>query len=197
MQWNHLFVIIIYGLSSWMMWGMEKDICCTKVSVLQGCPAKDKSVDIFVMLAKGQGEDFKTNKKKNMFLTVNKPLIQWSGKILKNYWYRNGSGVFIEQDAIEEATKDLDIYYQNIFKKGLEISGDKKDKSIALVVVDTPSGFPRDHATRTLGCALVDFIVDNPQAYAHIKLYVKDSEYDWYIQMFEYVTQRQKELGIQ
>jgi hypothetical protein len=101
-------------------------------------------------------------------------------------WYGN--------DALIEASKDLEICYNNALKKGLEVLKDKKEKKIALAALSMDIGLEGKTAVPATFKAIIEFIKNN-SGYASIQLFVRsDSAFDLYKQQCEeYLVQKMQD----
>lgn len=87
-----------------------------------------------------------------------------------------------DEDAIEEASKDLKMCYKKIFS--MQELGGKTRRSIALPTLGADVGFPRKAAAEIAVKMLIKSIKDNP--YDVIELFVKKrSEFVWYKEYLE------------
>lgn len=88
--------------------------------------------------------------------------------------------------AIETASKDLIVCYQNALRDGLLNLGKKKEKSIAFPPLSADVGFPRDKAAPIAVATILEFIKNNPYQYNRIELFVKKrSDYKRYEELLK------------
>lgn len=85
---------------------------------------------------------------------------------------------FFGDEAILEARRDLVRCYLAVLQEGLEVLGDKDNKTIALASLGTAVGVPRKAAAAPAFDAIVNFLKNNPGKYSLVQLFIKKrSEY--------------------
>jgi len=93
--------------------------------------------------------------------------------------------LYRDEKAIEEASKDLALCYNNAFLYGLEQLKEKKEKSIAFPTLSADVGFPRDKAAHIAVASIFEYIQYNPKAYHCIELFMQEKdEFDLYKELF-------------
>lgn len=89
-----------------------------------------------------------------------------------------------DEDAIEEASKDLKMCYRKIFSS--QKLGNKKRNSIALSTLGADVGFPRKEAAEIAVKMIIKSIKNNSHTYDVVELIVKKrSEFVWYKDFLE------------
>jgi hypothetical protein len=81
-----------------------------------------------------------------------------------------------ENEAIREASKDVALCYNKALREGVQKLGDKQVKSIALSVFTAETAFPVKKAAKVIVRSIMDFIKNNPNAYAVVELIVNENE---------------------
>lgn len=88
--------------------------------------------------------------------------------------------VFIGDEAIQEASKDLTLCYNNALTKGINCLQNyaKKDKNLAFPTLGADVGFPREKAAPIAIATVLEFVQDHPQdtekfEYESINFFVK------------------------
>jgi hypothetical protein len=100
---------------------------------------------------------------------------------------------YFGEEAIEQASDDLALCYNNVFSEGLKSLVNKKEKSIALPALGTAVGFPREKAVLVAVPEIMRFIKNNPNAYDRIELFVKEqSELELYQTLLNFYTNLDK-----
>jgi len=100
---------------------------------------------------------------------------------------------FFGDEAIIEASKDLQMCYHKVLQHGLKVLGDKDDKKIALASLGTDVGFPRKTAAPITFAAIVKFLTNNPGKYSLVQLFIKKrSEFSLYRELIrQYLVSQQ------
>jgi len=94
--------------------------------------------------------------------------------------------LFRNEEAFEQATKDLDMCYAIVLQRVLVDLSEKKERSIALHTLSTEVGFPRKKAAPIAIKAVLKFIKNNFGAYNRIELFVrKRFEFDLYKELLQ------------
>lgn len=101
--------------------------------------------------------------------------VYYFAKEIPDHEYGGISGTFKGELAITEAAKDLKICIEKILEKGIKMLKNNKsdNKSIALQALSTEVGFPREKAIPITILTVLSFIIDNPNSYDRIELFVK------------------------
>ena len=99
-----------------------------------------------------------------------------TGKAPSNFMYdvirKNECLTFINDQATEEASKDLTFCYKEALNKGLSVYN-TKEKNISFSTLSADVGFPRDIAARIAITTVFKFIENNPNRYCSINFFVK------------------------
>ena len=89
-------------------------------------------------------------------------------------------------DVFEDLLVSLETCYKDILTAIIEELDDIKQRKIAIPALSTEVGFPREKAAPIAIKAIVEFIQNNPNAYAVIELFVKKrSEFKLYQELLE------------
>lgn len=93
----------------------------------------------------------------------------------------NNNVIFHEQmykneKAIEQASADLALCYNNAFMYGLKQLKEKNEKSIAFPTLSADVGFPRDKAAYIAVASILECIQYHPKAYSCIELFMQEKE---------------------
>ncbi len=83
--------------------------------------------------------------------------------------------VFQGDEAIQEASKDLILCYNNALTEGLKYfqSEAKKNRSLTFPTLGADTGFPRDKAAPIAIATVFEFIQEHPDEYESITFFVK------------------------
>ena len=139
----------------------------------------------------------------SMSIEVTEPLIFKSQHSGEYYYYAEkiDKGVseypsgrkYFGAEAIEQASNDLVLCYDNALIAGLRKHGGKKKKSIALPALGTAVDFPREKAALIAVPTILEFIKNNPKGYDRIELLVKKrSEFVLYKELLAAHTVQKK-----
>lgn len=167
----------------------QAEIVCNKILYKQGKDfvGSDSEDDTYHSCYDNLIEKSQKNNRvkflQSMCIAVTEPLIfmsQYSGAYY--YYaekkYKEGSGhsfgiKYFGDEAIEQASNDLALCYNNILSVGLEKIYNKKGISIAIPALATAVDFPREKAVLAAIPAILKFVKNNPDAYDSIELFVK------------------------
>jgi hypothetical protein len=133
----------------------------------------------------------------NICLKVTEPFIEFEYFLLEKIkcsynqvvqWdNENYDTVYEDEQAIEEASKDLALCYKNVLNDGLKRLGKREEKSIAIPTLGVEVGcFPREKAALIAVQSIFEFIRNNSDVYNCMELFVQEQcEFELYKLLFK------------